>query len=309
MNTYDVVIVGGGAAGLSAALVLGRAGRAVAVVDGGQPRNAPAAHMQGYLSRDGMPPSELLAAGRAEVLRYGVQHIEHELTLAERNPNGTFRLTLATEEQLEARRVLVTTGLVDELPAIDGLRARWGKDVLHCPYCHGYEVRGKRLAVLGGTPESAQHALLIRQWSSDVVYFPHTDTLSETDREQLTARAIGIVEGQVGTVAITQDHLSGIQMADGRLIARDAAFVRPVMRPNSALLEQLECATDARGWVEADATGLTSQQGVWVAGNVRNPRAQVITAAGEGSAAAIAINNDLVADDVRQAVTTFNSGS
>ena len=134
---YDVVIVGGGAAGLSAALVLGRARRRVAVIDAGAPRNAPAAHMQGFLSRDGMPPAELLAAGRAEVTGYGVEIIEDMVVGIE--PGFTVRL--ANGDTLTARRVLVTTGVSDELPDIPGVQERWGRDLLHCPYCHGWEVR------------------------------------------------------------------------------------------------------------------------------------------------------------------------
>jgi thioredoxin reductase len=169
-----VVVVGGGAAGLSAALVLGRARRRVAVVDAGAPRNAPAAHMQGFLSRDGMPPAELLAAGRAEVTRYGVELIEDRVV----GIDPGFFVRLAGGATLRARRLLVTTGVVDELPQIAGLRERWGRDLLHCPYCHGWEVRDQPLGVLGTQPGSVQHAQLVRQWSDDVVFFVHTYDLS-----------------------------------------------------------------------------------------------------------------------------------
>ena len=162
MTGYDVVIVGGGAAGLSAALVLSRARRRVAVVDSGLPRNAPAAHMHGFLSRDGMPPRDLLAAGRAEVSGYGGDLIDD--TVATVEPG--FRVRLARGDTLETRRLLVATGLRDELPDIPGLRERFGRDVLHCPYCHGYEVRDQPLVVLG----DAGHALIVRQWSPEVTF-------------------------------------------------------------------------------------------------------------------------------------------
>src|SRR3712207_5805934 len=186
MSEYDVVIIGGGAAGLSAALVLARARRRVAVADAGAPRNAPAAHMHGFLSRDGMPPRDLLAAGRAEVTRYGGVLIDD--AVADVDPG--FRVQLAGGGTVTARRILVATGLRDVLPDVPGVRERWARDVLHCPYCHGYEVRDQPLGVLGGTPEAVQHAHLVRQWSADVVLFTHADALAAHHRQQLAARGI-----------------------------------------------------------------------------------------------------------------------
>ena len=142
---YDVVVVGGGAAGLNAALVLGRARRRVAVVDAGAPRNAPAAHMQGFLSRDGMSPADLLAAGRAEVTGYGVELVDDQVVAIE----AGFVVRLAGGRVLQARRILLATGVRDELPEIPGVRERWGRDLLHCPYCHGWEVRDQPIGVLG----------------------------------------------------------------------------------------------------------------------------------------------------------------
>ncbi len=302
MDEYDVVVVGGGAAGLSAALVLARARRSVAVVDAGEPRNAPAAHMQGFLSRDGMPPGDLVAAGRDEVRGYGGDLVAGVVTEAIQDTAGLYRLLLADGGQLCARRLVVATGLRDELPDVAGVRERWGRDLLHCPYCHGYEVRDQQLGVLGGTPDAVQHALLLRQWSSDVLYLPHTDTVTADEREQLAARAVGIVEGQVSRLVVEQDQLYGLELDDGTIVPRTAVFVRPRLVPNAGLLTGLGCAADDTGWVATDRTGRTSVPGVWVAGNAGDPRAQVITAAGEGSAAAIAVNADLVAEDIEQAV-------
>jgi len=298
-HAYDVVIVGGGAAGLSAALVLGRARRRVAVIDAGAPRNAPAAHMHGFLSRDGLPPHDLLAIGRTEVESYGGRLIDGRVTGI--NKGTGFRISLADGAALRARRILIATGLRDELPEIPGVLERWGRDLLHCPYCHGYEVRDQPIAVLGGTPDAVAHAHLVRQWSADVVLFPHTDTLTADLRHQLTARAIGVVDGPVRRLVVADDRLTGVELEDGHVIPRVAVFVRPQFVPRNDLLLTLGCAVDDRGWVVTDAAGRTSTPGVWVAGNAANPRAQVITAAGEGSAAAIAINADLVDDDIRHA--------
>jgi thioredoxin reductase len=314
MGGYDVVVIGGGAAGLSAALVLARARRSVAVVDAGRPRNAPAAHMYGYLSRDGLPPRELLAAGRAEVGGYGGELVtgtvmEASVASAGSSEDGWgFEVALENGDRLTARRLVVATGLRDALPDISGLEERWGRDVLHCPYCHGYEVRDRPLGVLGGSPESVAHALLIAQWSGDVVYFAHTTDLDEVQREQLDARGVEVAEGLVSRVVVENDELSGLEV-DGRVLARAALFVRPRFVPNCALLVGLGCAVDAEGWVRADDTGATSVSGVWVAGNAANPRAQVITSAGEGSAAAIAVNAHLVEEDVAQQVRRHRVGA
>ena len=178
MNSYDVVIIGGGAAGLSAALVLSRARRRVLVVDSGAPRNAPAAHMHGFLSRDGMPPGDLLAAGREEVRGYGGTITTGVVSDVVRSQPGRFHVLLADGERVSTRRLLVATGLRDELPDIPGLRDRWARDVLHCPYCHGWEVRDQPLGVLWNGPETVRYAQIVRQWTDDVVLFAPADTLT-----------------------------------------------------------------------------------------------------------------------------------
>jgi thioredoxin reductase len=183
---YDVVVVGGGAAGLSAALVLGRARRRIAVVDAGAPRNAPAAHMQGFLSRDGISPADFLAAGRAEATGYGVELIEEQVVSIE----DGFNVRVAGGSVLTARRILVATGIRDELPEIPGVRERWGRDLLHCPYCHGWEVRDRPIGVLGTVPGSVEHAQLLRQWSEDVAFFVHTYDLTASEKLQLEARGV-----------------------------------------------------------------------------------------------------------------------
>jgi thioredoxin reductase len=298
-NTYDVAVVGAGAAGLSAALVLGRARRRVVVIDGGAPRNAPAAHMQGFLSRDGLPPSELLRLGREEVAAYGVELISGEVRAIEPG----FVVHLAGAETVSARRLLIATGATDELPEIPGLEERWGVDFLHCPYCHGWEVRDEPLGVLATGAESVEHAQLIREWSDDIVFFAHTHELAETEREQLEARGVRIVEGEVRQLVVEGDRLKGVILGDGRMVERAALFIRPTMRPRgSELLRELGCEVDDHGFVLVDGSGATTVPGVFAAGNVANPRAQVITAAGEGSAAAIALNADLVREDVRAAL-------
>ncbi|PZG52180.1 thioredoxin reductase [Spongiactinospora gelatinilytica] len=295
---YDVVVVGAGAAGLNAALLLGRARRKVAVIDAGEPRNAPAAHMHGFLSRDGMPPAALLEAGRAEVARYGVRLLRGRVEEIEPG----FSVRLGGGPVLGARRVLVATGLRDELPGIPGVRERWGKDVLHCPYCHGHEVAGRPLAVLGTHPGAVHQALLLRQWSEDVIFLKHTLDLAAEDRERLEAFGLRVVEGEIDHLVVEGDRLRGVELAGGRVLPRAAVFLFPRMVPHDGLLTGLGCAKDDSGWIATDRTGRTGVPGVWAAGNVIDPRAQVITAAGMGATAAFALNADLVDEDVQRAV-------
>jgi thioredoxin reductase len=209
---------------------------------------------------------------------------------------------------MSTRRLLVTTGLTDELPDIPGLRERWARDVLHCPYCHGREVADRRLAVVGGTPGAVRYAQIVRQWTDQLTFFTPPDILTNAERTELIARGITLVEGTVTRLVVDDDRLQGVELRDGCVVPCDALFVPPHFVPNNRLLVGLGCAVEPDGWVIADPTGRTSVRGVWVAGNVVDPRAQVITAAGAGSAAAIAINADLVDDDVRNAVDNLQHG-
>ena len=303
-RAYDVLVVGGGAAGLSAALVLGRARRSVVVLDAGAPRNAPAAHMHGFLTRDGMAPSALLAQGRQEVAGYGVDFVDDVVLTLQRG----FTADLASGLTVSARRVLIASGAADKLPDLPGVQERWGRDLLHCPYCHGWEVRDEPLGVLGTAPGSVEHAHLVRQWSDDVVFFAHIHALDPREREGLAARGIEVVHGQVRRLAVEADRLTGVELRDGRVISRTAVFVRPESSPHEdGLSAGLGCALDEAGFPTVDRAGRTSVSGVWAAGNAVDPRAQVITSAGAGSTAAISINADLVQEDAQHALHVLDT--
>jgi thioredoxin reductase len=193
LETHDVAIIGGGPAGLSAALVLGRARRRVIVIDAGTPRNAAASHMQGFLSRDGTPPAAFLRAARAEVQLYGVELVDDRVVGA----TAGFALGLSGGRTITARHLLLATGATDELPNVPGARERWGRDFLHCPYCHGWEVRGQPLGVLSTGPGSVEHAHLLRQWTDDLILFTHEHPITDGERTELDARGIVVVDGFV----------------------------------------------------------------------------------------------------------------
>ncbi|MBB5959784.1 thioredoxin reductase [Saccharothrix tamanrassetensis] len=306
-NSYDVVVVGGGAAGLNGALILARSRRSVLVVDAGAPRNAPADGVHGLLARDGMPPSELVARGREEVRRYGGQVSSGEVRGVVREADG-FAVALGDGRSVRARRLLVATGLVDELPDVPGLRERWGRDVLHCPYCHGWEVRDQAVGVLATGPMSAHQALMFRQLSDDVVFFAHTaPPLSDEQAEQLAARGIRVVTGEVVSVESAGDRLAAVRLADGTVVGREALVVSPRMVARGGFLADLglrpvEHPAGIGEHFPADATGRADVPGVWLAGNVTDPVAHVGASAAAGAAAGAQINADLVAEETRLAV-------
>ncbi|MFI8401093.1 NAD(P)/FAD-dependent oxidoreductase [Streptomyces sp. NPDC085463] len=304
---YEVVVVGGGAAGLSAALVLGRSRRRTLVVDAGEPRNAPTPHMQGVLSRDGMSPAAYLAAGREEIAAYGVEWRAGRVTGAAPDGRDGFTVTLADGTEIGARRLVVTTGLVDELPEIDGVAGRWGRDVLHCPYCHGWEVRDRAFGVIAHPEMPAHQALMVSHWSSDVTLFLHTAAgLSEREAALLDAAGVQVVTGEVAGLAVEDDRLTGVRLADGRFVPREVVFVGANrLAARDGVLRQLGAKLDETPFgefVAVDAMGRTSVPGVWAAGNVTGPQEQVVNAVGLGYRAGVAINTELLFGDLEAAV-------
>ncbi|MEV0030663.1 NAD(P)/FAD-dependent oxidoreductase [Nocardia sp. NPDC050793] len=308
-DSYDVVVIGGGAAGLSGALMLGRSRRSVLVIDAGAPRNAPAEGVHGLLAREGTPPAELLERGRAEVRGYGVRLTSGEVRGASRDGDGDgFVVALADGRTVGARRLLVATGLADELPDIPGLRERWGRDVVHCPYCHGWEVRDRPIGVLATGPMSVHQALLFRQLSADVTFFAGTTPPTLEEAVQLAARGVRLVEGEVAGLEIADDRITGVRLSDGTVIEREIVAVgsRMVARADFLATLGLRPTEHPMGeFIDADPTGRTAVPGVWAAGNVTDLAAQVGTAAAAGATAGGHINADLVAEDTRNAVAAY----
>ncbi len=310
LDAYDVVVVGGGAAGLNGAMMLGRSRRSVLVVDSGRPRNAPASAVHGLLGHDGTPPAELLARGREEVSRYGGHLLTGEVTGAARHGDG-FLVTLGDGTCVRARRLLVTTGLVDELPDVPGLRERWGRDVLHCPYCHGWEVRDQAIGVLGTGPMSVHQALLFSQLSADVVFVTHAaPPLEDEQAALLAARGVRVVTGEVRGLELTDDRLSGLRMADGTVLQREAVAVATRMVARADFLGDLglrpvDHPSGMGVHLPAEpVTGRTDVPGVWAAGNVVDLSAQVGASAAAGAMAGAHINADLVMSDAQRLSAT-----
>lgn len=314
---YDVVVVGGGAAGLAGAVALARSRRSVLVIDAGAPRNARADGVHNYLTREGTPPAELFAMGQAEVTSYGGDVVSGYVTGVQRDEAGAgFGVRLADGRAVRARRILIATGAGDVLPDIPGLAERWGHDVLHCPYCHGWEARDRAIGILGTGPMAMHATLLWRQISPDVTLFLHTaPALTPDQAEQLAALGVRVVEGDVTELVIANDHLAGARMRTGEVIPREILVAASVVHAHAEILTDLGLETEPLEMggqvlatrVAPGPVGSTAIPGVWVAGNVADPMGQVITAAADGMRAGAAINMDLMTEDTAQAVAAYRA--
>ncbi|MEU3901686.1 NAD(P)/FAD-dependent oxidoreductase [Streptomyces sp. NPDC045251] len=307
-GTVDVVVIGGGAAGLNGALMLARSRRSVVVIDSGTPRSAPAAAMHGFIVLDGTSPPEILERGREQVRQYGGRIVFGEVAAAEPaapSADGDLRFTVTLNDgrTLTARRVLVASGLRDVLPGVPGLAAHWGHSVVHCPYCHGWEVRDEPIGILATGPLSVHHAWLFRQLTGDLIYFTRGTDLDSETRARFAARGIGVVETDVREVVNDTDGtLVGVRLADGTLVERRVLAVATRTEARTEGLDGLklpmEDLPDNMGRRFASAmAGTTEIPGVWVAGNATDLAAQVGASAAAGALAASHINAMLATAD------------
>ncbi|WP_135459751.1 NAD(P)/FAD-dependent oxidoreductase [Mycobacterium sp. DL99] len=316
-DVVDAVVIGGGAAGLSGALMLARLRRSVIVIDCGTPRNAPAEGVHALLGLDGTPPAELLRRGREEVRRYGGRVVAGEVTSAapdapsaEGDPR--FTITLSDSRSVQARRVLVATGLRDKLPDIPGLAPHWGKGVVHCPFCHGWEVRDEPIGVLAGGSGSILHAQLFRQLTEDLVYFTRGTELDEDTRARFAARGIRVVDTPVAEIRSDETGITGVRLTDGQVVPRRVVSVLTWMQARTDGLDGLRLPMAdlpggmGRGLVTGMA-GTTDVPGVWVAGNATDLAAQVGAAAAAGALAASHMNADLAIADTNAALVAVRS--
>ncbi|WP_104043349.1 NAD(P)/FAD-dependent oxidoreductase [Arthrobacter sp. ZGTC412] len=304
---FDVAVIGGGPAGLSAGVALARALRSVVVIDAGGQRNLPAEGVHGFLTREGMSPRELLAAGREELAEYGGAAITGVVKSARRDGDN-FVLSLDDGSTCTARRLLITSGIQDELPDLPGVADRWGRDVLYCPYCHGWEIRNQKVGVLASDAHAVLQALTFRQWSPDVTLLLNGElALSPGQSEQLDARSVKVADGRVRGLVVQDDKLTAVTLDDGSAVPMEVLVVSPAAVSKANMLQALGLEPDdleegPGTHLPTDESGLTSCPGVWAAGNATDVSAQVMTAAAAGLKAAAAINADLVLEDTRLAV-------
>lgn len=318
---FDVIVVGGAAAGLSAALILGRSRRSVLVVDAGEPRNASAEGIHNWLGREGASPAELGRVGREEVASYGVEVTAGRIVATSATDgDGTdpvgFSVTFDSGAVVTARRVVVASGAVDVLPEVPGLAEQWGRGVVHCPFCHGWEVRDQRIGVLVTTPNGAHHALMFRALSDDVTAFVADPTLvDDTALAGLRARGITVAHDSVAAVESEGDRLTGVTLGSGDFVALDALAAASTVEAQMDFLAGVGLrATDFvvgdhrfGSALPVDGVGQTSVRGVYAAGNVTAPMATVIASAAAGTAVGAAVHGDLVQADLAAAVTAAAS--
>jgi thioredoxin reductase len=303
---HDAIIVGGGPAGLAAALTLGRSHRSVLLLDAGQGRNAPAAAVHNLLAHDGTPPEELRRIGRAQLARYpGVRLREASVDDASALAGEGFRLELDDGDVVEARRLVLATGLADELPAIDGLAALWGRSAFHCPYCHGFEVSGRRLAVLGAGPDRVRLALQLTRFTDDLVVCADGEPLPRDLAELLAAAGVPVRGEPVTRFEGADGQLQRIVLEGGAPLDRDAVFIPTRPRQRSDLAHRLGCALLADGCVEVDELARTSVPGIYAAGDMAHraslprPFAAVSWASASGTLAGAMLDHDLVDADFK----------
>jgi len=296
--TASVVIAGAGPAGLSAALVLARAGRSVVVLDGGPGRNAPAAHSYNVFTRDGTPPGELRRIGRTQAESYGARVVEAEAVDAEAGEDGV-RVRLADGTELVAQRLLLATGVEDLLPEIPGVAEAWGKTVAHCPYCHGYELRGRPTVVLDAGEKGVHLAGLLLGWTSRVTLCCGLGGISDDERQRLEDIGVSVDERPVARLDIDGRDVRAIVFEDGSQLDATAVYIQPGQRPRGPLVDALGLERTELGHVQVDEFMRTSAPGIWACGDVTTPMQAVQMAASSGFAAAAFLNHDLVTGGAR----------
>lgn len=311
LQLWDAIVIGGSAAGLSAALTLGRARRSVLVIDQQSPRNRFADHMHGVLGLEGVDPAELVRRGREEAALYGAKFLFAEVTdvadsTAEEQPG--LRITLEDGRTILARAVIAASGLTDHLPAVPGLAERWGKTVLHCPYCHGWEVRDRPLGVIANGPMSSHVVQMIRQWSANVTFFSAgAGELPQDMLQRLQARDVVVEPSPVIQVHGEGASITAVELQDGRRIPLDALFAVATMTPHDSYLQHLRLErneTPMGRFLAVDQMFRTSHPRIWAAGNVANPGANVPLSISSGNFAGAAVNAALTEEEFDRAVAS-----
>jgi thioredoxin reductase len=315
-TSFDTIIVGGGPAGLSAALLLGRSLKRVLVIDSGKPRNAVSHGANGFLSRDGIAPLELLQIGREQLAKYDTvkfysgKVIDAQHLAATQTERDGFEVTLDNGERFTARKLLLATGVKDILPDLDGFTELWGTGVFHCPYCHGWEVRDRSLAIYGSVATAVEQAMMLTGWSRDLILFADGNRLNDEQRQKLARWGIELCEEKIVGLEGENGALTGVILANGKVIPRDGMFVQPKLQQHSDLAKKLGCdfAENSFGiftniftensFIRVGEDKQTSIPGLYAVGDTSNLLSQLTVVAAAGVVAAAAINRVLIEENL-----------
>lgn len=292
-DRFDVIIVGGSYAGMSAALQLVRARRSVLVIDSGTPRNRNAVVAHGFLGREGMAPADIAAQSRGELMRYPTLAWLTGRAIRAEVPGGGKRFDIHCEggQRFSARRLILAYGVTDTLPAIDGLAERWGRSVLHCPYCHGYELQEGRIGVVGCSDDGgAGQALLLCDWGNVTLFCSDAARIDPAQKARLDACGV-VIET---TPVLRVDEQATVVLTDGRRVVTDALFVAPVSRLSCDLAQQLGCELQDAGCITADSAKQTTVEGVFACGDAARMAGNIALSVGEGALAGVAVHHSLV---------------
>lgn len=297
-TSFDVIVVGGSYAGLSAALALGRALRKVLVIDSGQPCNRFTPHSHNFITQDGQTPQAIAAAARAQVQQYPtVQFLDGLAMVGEQTAAG-FRIQTETGQAFDTRRLIFATGVRDLLPDLPGFAECWGKTVIHCPYCHGYEVRGEPTGILANGDMGFHYAQLIHNWTQDLTLLTNGPaTFSAEQASQLAARSVRVVEAELAALQHEQGRLQEVQFADGSRLALRALYARPPQKQHCDIPASLGCELTEQGLLHVDVMQKTNVAGVFACGDNTTMMRSVANAVGAGNMAGAAANNDMLTED------------
>ena len=294
----DTVIVGGSSAGLSAALVLGRSLRRVVVIDDQKPCNRFSRASHGFLTRDGVPPSELSQLARKQLEHYSTVALKTATAVQIEKVGAEFEITSSDDSKLQARTIVLATGLRDELPRLDGIEGLWGKSVVHCPYWDGHEVRGRAIVVYGENEAALHQLMMLRQWTDNLTLCATGGwELTAAQRKKLARFGIRITEQPIAALESADAQLQAVRFVDGTTLRCEALFIRPKTTHRTTFAYDLGCKVDANNVVQVDLRGRTTTEGVYAAGDLSSPMRSVAVAVAQGAAAAYGINADLIEQD------------
>ena len=294
-SVFDIVIVGGSYAGLSAALALGRALRQVLVLDGGQPCNWQTPHSHNFLTQDGSTPAALAATARAQVLAYPTVQLRYDLATSASGENNNFTVTTASGLTVRAKKLVFATGIKDVMSAIPGLAESWGISVIHCPYCHGYEYRGQATGILANGEMAFEVGRLIRNWTAKLTIFTNGPaTLKPEYRQQLAAQQISLIETPVQALRHQGGYLQHVELTDGQRVSLAALYARLPFEQHCLLPQELGCAYTEAGHLQVDSFQKTNVPGVFAAGDATTPMRAVSAAVAAGGMVGALVNHELV---------------